>query len=596
MSDASAYEQFLLELINTSRKSAGLQPLAMNDYINAAAEVHSDYQLATNKLTHTGSGGTTAYTRMVNAGFDFVGSSTWGENVGWQSISGATSYQDELQRIHEWLMNSPGHRANLLNGSFREVGIGVDAGFFQGFNSVIATEDFATAKGNPFLTGVAYADANGNARYDVGEGLSGVLVRAVNQTTGAIFMAAGGSAGGYSLELPAGTYSYSLSAAGYALKSGTVSIAASNVKVDWISPAASSVTPALAPLDGTAGRDRLVGTLASDTIQGFAGNDVIDGRGGADRMIGGLGDDIYYVDASGDAVVELAGEGSDTVFSRIASYTLPGNVEVLKLDGSTIAWEGIGNAAANKLYGNAADNRLVGLEGDDLLSGRAGADRMEGGLGNDSYHVDNAGDAVVELAGQGTDLVTASISHTLAANVENLTLSGSSALSGTGNALANTITGNTGANVLKGDDGADTLIGNSGNDRLDGGAGNDILAGGSGTDTLAGGTGADRFDWDYASHIGKGTARDVVLDFVAGEDKLDLAGIDAKTTLSGNQTFTFIGSEAFHGIAGELRFVQVTGTTPYTLVSGDINGDRVADFEIQLNGSLPPLQSTDFVL
>jgi serralysin len=593
VSDASAYEQYLLELINRSRASSGLQPLAMNFYINEAADLHSAYQLAVNKLTHTGSGGTSASTRMTDAGFNFNGSSTWGENVGWQSISGTASYQDEVDRIHTWLMNSPGHRANLLNGSFREVGLGVSAGFFQGYNSVIATEDFATAKGNAFVTGVAFDDRDGDLAYDPGEGLSGVTLRAVNLSTGAVFMAAGGSAGGYSLQLPAGTYSYTFAADGFAQKSGTVTIGTSNVKLDWVDPAAGPPATLSNIFSGTGYGDRLIGNPGADTLYGHAGDDILEGRAGADRLVGGTGNDTYHVEDAGDAVVELTAEGSDTVYSRIASYTLPSNVETLYLDGSSVAWEGVGNELSNKLYGNTLDNHLVGGAGNDLLSGRKGADTMEGGAGNDSFYVDTAGDKVVELTGEGADLVSSTISFTLSANVEDLTLTGTSAINGTGNGVANILTGNTGANVLTGLDGDDQLVGNSGNDRLDGGAGADTLRGGTGTDTLTGGAGADRFDWDSASHIGKGSAGDKVVDFTQGEDRIDLAGIDAVTGTSTNNSFSFIGSEAFHGAAGELRYAFVTGGT---LVQGDTNGDKVADFELLLTNGQLAMQATDFVL
>lgn len=596
--EASAYEQYMLELVNAARASAGVQPLAMNGYINAAAQSHTDWQLSVNKLTHTGAGGTTAYTRMVDAGFAFRGSSTWGENVGWVGVMGNDGYQDDVLAVHTRLMNSSGHRANLLNAGFREIGIGIGTGFYQGYNSILAGQDFAKATGDAFLTGVAFADKDADSAYDVGEGIGGVKLVAVNSATGAIHMAYGGAAGGYSLQLPPGSYSYTLSAAGYGSKAGTVTIGTSNLKVDWLGTTSTAAALAAgATVAGTASADALAGTLGSDMLSGYGGNDKLDGRGGGDSLVGGTGDDIYYVSDTRDVVTELAGEGSDTVYSRIASYTLPSHVEILYLDGSTSAWEGIGNSADNKLYGNALDNRLVGGAGNDTLNGQAGADTLIGGTGNDFYHVASSGDVVVELAGEGIDTVSSSISYTLAANVEKLTLTGSSGLSGTGNGLANTLTGNTGANALSGGGGDDTLIGNAGNDRLDGGDGADILQGGTGLDMLTGGAGADLFDWNAASHVGKGSTRDVVTDFTPGTDKLDLGGIDAiSTTASRNDAFSFIGSAAFGGVAGELRFERVDGTTSYTLVQGDTNGDRIADFEIRLDGQLPDLTAGDFVL
>ena len=107
---------------------------------------------------------------------------------------------------------------------------------------------------------------------------------------------------------------------------------------------------------------------------------------------------------------------------------------------------------------------LSGLGGNDLLDGRKGRDRMTGGAGNDTYIVDNTGDRVTEKAKGGTDLVKASVNWTLGSQVENLTLTGSKALKGTGNSLANAITGNSGNNVLDGKGGADRLAGGKGND------------------------------------------------------------------------------------------------------------------------------------
>src|SRR4030095_265564 len=99
-----------------------------------------------------------------------------------------------------------------------------------------------------------------------------------------------------------------------------------------------------------------------------------------------------------------------------------------------------------------------------VLDGRAGADTMTGGVGNDTYLVDNAGDVVTELAGEGTDTVQSSITYTLGANVENLTLTGNNPINGTGNALVNTLRGNGANNILDGQAGADTIIGGAGND------------------------------------------------------------------------------------------------------------------------------------
>ncbi len=206
----------------------------------------------------------------------------------------------------------------------------------------------------------------------------------------------------------------------------------------------------------------LTGNNAANTLEGFAGNDWLDGRGGNDLLLGGTGDDVYVVAQAGDTVVELAEEGVDTVLASI-SYSLGEHVEQLVLTG-TAGIRATGNAGANTLTGNSGNNQLDGL---------AGADLLIGGAGNDTYLVDDAGDAVVEAADEGVDLVKSSLSHALAAHVENLTLTGTAMIDGSGNALDNVMLGNSAANALAGGDGNDVLNGAGGADAMAGGAGDD---------------------------------------------------------------------------------------------------------------------------
>jgi len=253
----------------------------------------------------------------------------------------------------------------------------------------------------------------------------------------------------------------------------------------------------------------VVGAAAAEYLTGGSLADTINGAGGADTMVGGAGDDLYYVNTPSDTVVEAAGGGTDRVIAT-ASYVLPANTENLTLSGPA-AINGTGNGGANRVTGNVVANTLSGLGGNDALlglagndtllggagadqlNGGAGADSMVGGAGNDIYVADNAGDRVVEAANEGNDVVRASVSFTLSDGVERLTLTGSAAINGTGNALANVITGNAGANRLDGGGGNDILNGGAGADTLTGGSGNDVLIGGTGADTLTGGAGTDFF-------------------------------------------------------------------------------------------------------
>jgi Ca2+-binding RTX toxin-like protein len=332
------------------------------------------------------------------------------------------------------------------------------------------------------------------------------------------------------------------------------------------------------------------GNALNNNIHGNASANTIDGGAGADEMYGLDGDDTYIVDNGGDRVFETLTGGTDTVLSSIA-FKLGSGVENLTLTGGSSV-DGTGNSVANVIIGNAGSNELVGQTGDDTLSGNGGndtlnggegADNMAGGTGNDTYYVDNAGDVTTENAAEGTDVVKASISWTLGANIENLTQGGSAAIDATGNALNNSIHGNAGANVLSGA---------GGDDALNGGAGADTLIGGIGRDTMTGGADNDTFkfaDGDFGG-VTRATA-DRIVDFASG-DKVDLSAVDANALLAADQGFSFIGTGAFSHTAGELRYEQVAGNT---YLSGDTNGDGIADFMIKLDG-LHTVSAGDLVL
>ena len=205
-------------------------------------------------------------------------------------------------------------------------------------------------------------------------------------------------------------------------------------------------------LTGTAAPDA-TGNELDNVLIGNAAANVLDGGTGADTLSGGGGDDVYVVDDVRDVVVEAAGGGVDVVRSAV-SFTLAPNVENLVLTGHGDL-DGTGNGNANVLTGN---------DGRNTLDGGAGADTMVGGRGDDTYVVDAAGDVVVELANEGVDTVRASVTFTLAAEVENLVLTGSTNSDGYGNDLPNVLTGNAGNNLLDGGAGADTMTGGAGDD------------------------------------------------------------------------------------------------------------------------------------
>ena len=288
----------------------------------------------------------------------------------------------------------------------------------------------------------------------------------------------------------------------------------------------------------------LTGNQFANTLVGNAASNTLNGGIGIDTMSGFAGNDTYIVDNSSDVVIEGNGRGTDNIRTSV-SYVLKAGVSV-----ETLQTQNPGTAIVLSLTGNSFANTILGNKANNTINGGGGADRMQGFTGNDLYFVDNAGDTVIEAAGGGIDRVSSSITLTFAANVENLTLTGSSAINGTGNSLNNTIVGNAAAN---------TLNSATGNDSLNGGAGNDILIGGPGKETLKGGTGDDRFDFNVAAEIGNGTSRDVITDFNPTGSREDrLIHSRRKWFAGGRYRFHLrpAAGSAFTGAAGQLRWFQ----------------------------------------
>ncbi|MDH4378675.1 MAG: M10 family metallopeptidase C-terminal domain-containing protein [Vampirovibrionales bacterium] len=389
------------------------------------------------------------------------------------------------------------------------------------------------------------------------------------------------------------------------------------------------------------------GNTASNIVRGNSGHNTLDGGSGADLLIGGSGNDLYLVDNLGDVIQEAASEGLDTVQSSV-TYTLADFVENLTLTGSG-ALGAVGNSYQNELTGNSGNNTLYGMAGDDTLDGGAGSDTLVGGQGNDTYKTD-AGDTVIELSNEGLDTVESSTTTTLSANVENLTLTGSSTIDGTGNALNNVLTGNSAANTLTGGAGDDTylidatdtvvenanegtdtiqtantttlsanienlvltgtsaihgtgnasansLIGNSGNNTLSGLGGDDVLDGGEGADSLSGGLGNDRYVVDNVGDTvtelsGEGT--DTVqaqVSFTLGNniENLELVGqgnINAVGNTLSNTLTGNDGNNTLDGSGGADTFIGKEGNDVYIV-------DNVGDSVTELAGEgVDTVQST----
>ncbi|HSV72022.1 MAG TPA: Calx-beta domain-containing protein, partial [Methylibium sp.] len=361
------------------------------------------------------------------------------------------------------------------------------------------------------------------------------------------------------------------------------------------------------------------GNAGANRLTGNAGANILDGGLAADTMAGAAGNDLYFVDDLGDVLTELAAGGIDTVRSTLA-WTLGAQLENLELLGSADL-NATGNGLANRLTGNAGANTLNGADG---------VDTMLGGAGDDTYYANLSSDIVTELADQGLDLVISRASFTLTGNIENLTLSGTDAVDGTGNVLANRIAGNTAANVLNGGGGSDTLTGGAGNDTLVGVGGNDtyvvadagdvvVETAEQGTDTVQSsvdytlgneverltltgtgdidGTGngvANRLLGNAAANVLSGEGGDDELRGGSGNDsQFGGDGADLVAGLGGNdELFGGAGSDTVIGAAG--NDVLEGGTDNDTLTGGlgsdgfrfasaldaVTNVDRVTDFNV----------------
>jgi Ca2+-binding RTX toxin-like protein len=372
-------------------------------------------------------------------------------------------------------------------------------------------------------------------------------------------------------------------------------------------------------LDGGDGDDALYGgsniglPLIFEHLHGGAGNDWLVGGPGADWLFGGPDNDTYVVDDYEDLIVENEGEGHDTVRSSV-SIALASNFEDLILTGSAINGDGnelnnriVGNGVGNSLQGQAGNDELDGGSGndslhggndhdllkggpgddwlqggdgndillggedndtlsggagEDVLDGGAGYDYMDGGLGDDNYKIDNGGDWMFEMPGEGIDTVQSPISYALPrqaeSEVDNLVLLGT-AVSGDGNELKNTLVGNDAANFLNGHGDDDRLIG------------------GLGQDTMTGGAGIDWFTFHAANESAFGAA-DVIVDFLSHRfvpmgqlgEKIDLGSIDADINTAGDQAFRWIGNNN--------GFVQAWGAGQLRCNNGFVEGDVDGDF------------------
>jgi Ca2+-binding RTX toxin-like protein len=383
---------------------------------------------------------------------------------------------------------------------------------------------------------------------------------------------------------------------------------------------------------GGDGSDMLIGSVATDMLSGDAGDDLILGGGGADQLSGGAGGDVFVYTAIGDSTaadfdvladfvtasdrIDLTALAVQSVsieagsgFSLLHAVTAAGTLTIrvngalaqsdLILAGSSAIG---GTANADLLHATAGGSALAGGDGNDVLVGAAGNDRLDGGpgsdvlwggTGDDVYVVDHHEDQIWELAGEGYDRVEIGAAgyFTMTDNLEELSASHSIRIYGS--SLANLIFGSSGSDTLFGGGGADEIRGGGGGDEIQGDGGGDRLTGGDGADTFIFATIEDCRPEALNSNGAK-SVPDRILDFTAGTDRIDLSPIDAIANggpLGVYDAFIFIGTEAFTGQAGQLRYEVRSGLAH---IFGDVDGNGIADFEIV--ATAPLLQASDFIL
>ena len=398
-------------------------------------------------------------------------------------------------------------------------------------------------------------------------------------------------------------------------------------------------------LNGDSGNDILYGGGDNDIVNGGLGNDTITAGIGNDTVNGEEGSDTYIVtgnEAGGwssfsgyDSYSDTGVSGTDRIIASgigavdigLLKFGTTSGIEVINGTGATGTVRLLGNWEANSL--NFSTVQLIGSNitidagyGNDTVTGSSANDTIltggdndifNGREGSDTYIVtgNEAGgwssfsgyDSYSDTGVSGTDRIIASgIGAVDIGLLKFGTTSGIEVINGTGATGTVRLLGNWEANSLNfstvqliGSNitidagyGNDTVTGSSANDTILAGDGDDQLTGGLGADLLTGGRGNDSFIFRSINEIGIGNTKDTILDFTNNQDLINLKNIDANTLITGDQAFTYIATGIFTGVASQLRFSE-------GILSGDINGDKVSDFELAITG-VTFLVSTNFVL
>ncbi len=417
------------------------QPLAWNDALYKSAKTHSNLGVSKDSPDAQLPGEKDLVGRITDAGY--VNYSTAGENVfaNMKSVFyGDAAFAIDWGSVANGIQNPPGHRQNIMNDNFREIGVGIASATTKDtkVGPLVLTEDFGnrTNLGNPYFLGVVYNDKNKDGFYEAGEGIAGAKITLTNGKK--TYTATSMTAGGYQIQVPAGTYDVVASGDGLG---GTVSmqhvvVSKENVQRDFRADQATFFTVAnhVATITGTPGNDTMTLSLSkhnfivtrngktqtiaamkdvkqinislgdgndtltvgpgifgvfcesglgNDTLTGGDGNDTLTGGGGKDLLIGGAGDDRLNGLTSPDQL--LGGDGNDRLYGGDGNDVMDGGGGVDRL---------FGGNNDDSLIGSSSNDKLYGESGNDTLSGGKGADLMDGGDGNDTAFIDDADSTV----------------------------------------------------------------------------------------------------------------------------------------------------------------------------------------------------------
>ena len=577
MAQPSANEQYMLEMVNRARLNpqaegnmfgvtdlneglpAGTittdpkQPLTFNELLMDSARSHSQWMLDTNSFSHTGVDGTSSHERMEDAGYQFTGSWSSGENIGRQGTTGTVDATVFTEDKHEDLFLSSGHRKNILKPVFREIGIAATEGQYTKngttFNGLMVTQNFAKSGSDLFLTGVAYDDlTTEDDFYTVNEGLVGIDITAVNTSNGSSYTTTTMMAGGYQMALPSGTYDVSFSDNGQTLgDTEQITIGSENVKLDLNTD--NIVVPDRSgddTIQGSGSNDNIYGGTGSDRLYGYNGDDYLDGGADNDFLYGHYGDDTLIGGTGSDRILEFAdvdftlsdtqltGKGTDTL-SQIELAFLQGGKSDNLLDASSATQMNVtldGGGRNDTVIGGLSNDLLLGRGGNDRLEGRGGDDRLYSHYGDDTLIGGAGSDRIIEigdenftlsdtqLTGRGTDTLSQVESALIIGGNSNNLLDASDVTQLNaildGGAGDDTLIGGMDDDILMGKNGNDLVKGRGGNDKLIGYDGNDTLIGGAGNNFAIGGLGADIFGLE--SNAGK----ILVQDFDSSSDMFGL--------------------------------------------------------------------------